>query len=92
MRIARYEFEHPTQVSRLAVNVFEQEVGKDVPAAEDALRGQKGFIVTEERVAATNVYKTLGFYPTREEALARADAYAAELAGHRWTRRVAATA
>jgi hypothetical protein len=43
-----------------------------------------GFLVTEERIGARTVFSTLGFLPTRDEAIARLRARADELAQQRY--------
>ena len=92
MRVAQEEFTHPSQVSRYRLSVFQQEVGKDVPAADDALRGKTGFLVTEERIGSTVVFNTLGFFLDREEALACLRERAHELGSQRWQPAAAAVA
>jgi hypothetical protein len=68
---------HPTQASRVRLRVFEK-------PAEPTVTGmgpdRAGFLVTEERIGARTVVNTLGFLPTREEALAQLRARASELA------------
>jgi hypothetical protein len=71
MRIHQEEFEHPTQASRVVLNVYEQQVAKDMVAADDGVRGVSGYLVTEDRLGSSRVVATLGFFKTREEALAR---------------------
>jgi hypothetical protein len=84
MRIHQERYEHPTQGSSVFLNVYEQEVPADSPAAEQALRGKKGFLVTEDRVGSSRVVSTLGFYDTREDALAAVHARGARLGRQSW--------
>lgn len=73
------ELVHPTQASRVRLRVFQQ-----LPGGHDVAGlgpHQAGFLVTEERIGARIVFATLGYDPTREEALERLRARAAELAG-----------
>jgi hypothetical protein len=54
MRLEHAEYQHPTQASRVGLNVFEQPAG--------------GFLVTEEWKGTATVVKTLGFFDAREAA------------------------
>jgi hypothetical protein len=72
MRLLHQEYQHPTQVSRVGLSVFEQPEG--------------GFLVTEERQGTTTVVKTLGLFDAREAALERAQRRESELQGQRYTR------
>ena len=69
-------FVHPTQASRVRLRVFEKP-----PEVVVAGMGpdQPGYLVTEERIGARTVFNTLGFLPTREEALSRLRERAGEL-------------
>jgi hypothetical protein len=84
MRIHQEEFEHPTQATRVLLNVYEQQVARDVVAADDEVRGVSGFLVTEDRLGASRVVATLGFFKTREEALGRVRERADDLKGQRY--------
>ncbi len=53
MTVLSEEFRHPTQVSRVRLNVYQQ---------------PEGFLVTEERLGSAKVVGTLGLVATREEA------------------------
>ena len=90
MRVHQEEYEHPTQASLVRLAVFEQK-----PAPSDGVPGllprEPGFLLTEERLGSSKVVATLGFFPTRDEALSRLSARAAELEGQLY-RRVAASA
>jgi len=66
----REEFEHPTQASRVRLNVYEQPEG--------------GYLVTEDRIGTVTVVATLGAYDDREAAVARAAARADELRRQRY--------
>jgi len=70
MRILHRVLAHPTQASRVSLNVFEQPQG--------------GFLVTEDRHGSVTVVRTLGFYEAREQALAAAERRAAELEAQRY--------
>ncbi len=72
MRLRHEEYEHPTQVGRVGLSVFEQPGG--------------GFLVTEERGGTATVVKTLGLFEHRELALERARARETELQAQRYTR------
>jgi len=71
MLILHRELAHPTQASRVLLNVFEQPQG--------------GFLVTEHRRGSVTVVRTLGCYDEREPALAAAERRAAELVAQRYT-------
>jgi hypothetical protein len=72
VRLLHEEFEHPTQVGRVGLSVFEQ------PG--------EGFLVTEERGGTATVIKTLGLFERRELALERVGARATELQAQRYTK------
>jgi hypothetical protein len=78
MRVHQEDYEHPTQATRLRLAVFEQK-----PPETEAVQGlappESGFLVTEERLGAGKVVATLGFFPSREEALAQLHARSQEL-------------
>jgi hypothetical protein len=76
------ELFHPTQASRVRLRVFEQ-----VPGGHDVAGlgpHQAGFLVTEERIGARTVFATLGYDPTREEAVQRVRTRAAELVSQQY--------
>jgi hypothetical protein len=85
MRIHQEDYEHPTQASRVRLAVFEQK-----PAGNENVLGlmprEPGFLVTEERLGSSKVVATLGFFPTREEAMARLQSRARELEGQLYRR------
>ena len=54
MTVLSEEFRHPTQVSRVRLNVYQQ---------------PEGFLVTEERLGSARVVATLGLVRSREDAL-----------------------
>lgn len=72
---------HPTQASRVRLRVFEK---PPEPIVAGMGPDQAGFLVTEERIGSRTVVNTLGFLPTKEEALARMRARAGELAQQRY--------
>jgi hypothetical protein len=67
MRLQHQELEHPTQASRLRLNLYRYD-----PPPEQHVAGlmppQKGFHVTEERVGTTTVVNSLGFFAEEHEA------------------------
>ena len=67
MRLTRLELEHPTQASRVALNLYEQAPAPNPPGI-DTPSENGGFLVTEERIGTTTVIKSLGFFETREAA------------------------
>jgi len=69
------ELSHPTQASRVRLRVFEQD---------------GGFLVTEERIGTTTVFKTLGLFDARPAAEARLRARVDELSRQRYRRAPAA--
>jgi hypothetical protein len=81
MRLLREEYEHPSQASRVRLNVYEYQ-----PEARVAGLGptERGYLVTEDRVGTVTVVSALGFFPTQEEALARARARGDELQAQRY--------
>lgn len=72
---------HPSQASRVRLRVFHRQ---PEPAVAGMGPDQPGFLVTEERIGSRTVVSTLGFLPTREEALARVRSRAGELAQQRY--------
>jgi hypothetical protein len=70
MRLQRLELEHPTQASRVALNLYEQPAAPNPPGI-DTPSENGGFLVTEERMGATTVISSLGFFETREAAQER---------------------
>jgi hypothetical protein len=70
MRLFQQELDHPTQASRVRVNVFEQPEG--------------GWLVTEDRSGTATVIKTLGLFDDREAALAAARRQVDELTRQRY--------
>lgn len=71
MSVTTREFAHPHQASRVRLRVYEPETG--------------GYLVTEERLGAWKVVRTLGLFDKREEAEGRLEARAGELVGQRYT-------
>ena len=67
MRLRREELEHPTQASRVAVNLFDQPPAPNPPGI-DTPSENGGFLLTEDRIGATTVIKSLGFFDNREAA------------------------
>ena len=78
MLIQREEFAHPTQASRVRLNVFEQPAGG---SPVEGLPDEGGFLVTEERIGTVTVVSTLGFFGDKDSAQARLRERGAELQG-----------
>jgi hypothetical protein len=70
MKAFEQTLEHPTQASRVRLNVFALPEG--------------GFLVTEDRIGAATVVATLGLFDARDAALERARSRAAELEAQRY--------
>jgi hypothetical protein len=71
-------FEHPTQVSRVRINVYDEPPAPNAPGI-DTPTTSGGYLVTEERIGTTKVIATLGFFDRKEDAVARARARAEQL-------------
>ena len=76
MLIAKEEYSHPTQASRVILSVFEEKAGG---SPVEGLPDEAGFLVTESWLGASKVVKTLGFFDGRESALARMKSRGQEL-------------
>jgi hypothetical protein len=70
MRLQRVELEHPTQASRVALNLYEQPPAPNPPGI-DTPSENGGYLVTEERIGAGTVISSLGLFDTREAAQER---------------------
>ncbi len=70
MLLQRLELEHPTQASRVALNLYEQPSGPNPPGI-DTPSENGGFLVTEERSGVTKVVSSLGLFDAREAAQER---------------------
>ena len=66
--VRREELEHPTQVSRLRLNLYELPPSTD-GAVDGMPSGARGYLLTEDRMGSTTVVATLGLFTDREEAL-----------------------
>lgn len=77
----REEFEHPSQASRVRLNIYDYQ-----PEAQVAGMGPRepGFLVTEDRVGTTTVVSSLGYFPKQEDAYATVRARARELQAQRY--------
>ena len=71
MMLMQEEFEHPTQVSRARLRIFQ------LP---------EGFLVTEERQGVTTVFSTLGLFDGRAAAEACLRGRAEQLQAQRYRR------
>jgi hypothetical protein len=78
MLLQRVLLEHPTQASRLALNLYEQPPAPNPPGI-DTPSENGGFLLTEERIGTTTVISSLGFFETREAAQERLRKRAEEL-------------
>jgi hypothetical protein len=83
MRIQNHELQHPTQASRLRLNLYRYD-----PPSEQGVAGlmppQAGFLVTEERVGTSTVVKSLGFSADEHEARQLFQRRQQELAQQGW--------
>ncbi len=70
MLLQRLELEHPTQASRVALNLYEQPPAPNPPGI-DTPSENGGFLVTEERLGVTKVVSSLGLFDTGEAAQER---------------------
>ena len=77
MLVHREVYEHPTQASRVRLNVYDYQPGPESVAGLGPR--ERGFMVTEDRAGAVTVVSSLGFFATREEALERVRRRAEEL-------------
>ena len=83
MLIFQESYEHPTQASRVRINVYEEPPMPNPPGI-DTPTTRGGFLVTEDRIGSTTVIATLGFFDRREDAIARARRRADELKAQRY--------
>ena len=83
MLILQETYEHPTQASRVRINVYEQPPMANPPGI-DLPTTAGGYLVTEDRIGTTTVVATLGFFDRKEDALARARRRADELTAQRY--------
>lgn len=84
MRLQRLELEHPTQASRVALNLYDQPPAANPPGI-DTPSENGGFLVTEERIGVTTVISSLGFFDSREAAQERFRRRAEELRLQRYS-------
>lgn len=83
MRLQREELEHPTQASRVALNLYELAPARNPPGI-DTPSESGGYLVTEERIGANTVISSLGLFDTREAAQERFRRRIEELKGQRY--------
>jgi hypothetical protein len=83
MRVMRLELEHPTQASRVALNLYEQAPAPNPPGIDTASENG-GFLVTEERIGVTTVVNSLGLFASRNAAEERFRSRAEELRRQRY--------
>jgi hypothetical protein len=83
MRLLQQEYQHPTQVSRLRLNLY-----RYAPPSEERVAGmmpdQDGFHLTEDRVGAGTVVASLGFFAEEQQARETFTRRAEELARQGW--------
>jgi hypothetical protein len=83
MRILQQEYEHPTQASRLRLNLY-----RYAPPAQQAVAGllpdQGGYHLTEDRIGAGTVVAGLGFFADERQARERFARRAEQLARQGW--------
>ena len=78
MLLERVELEHPTQASRVGLNLYELSPAPNPPGI-DTPSESGGFLVTEERIGVTKVISSLGLFESREAAQERFRMRAEEL-------------
>jgi hypothetical protein len=83
MLLSQETYEHPTQASRVRINVYEEPPMPNPPGI-DTPTTRGGFLVTEDRIGSTTVIATLGFFDRREDAIAGARRRADELKAQRY--------
>jgi hypothetical protein len=81
MLVFQETYEHPSQASRVRLNVYEYEPESQVAGMAPP---EPGFMVTEDRVGTVTVVSTLGFFPTQDQAFAAFRARANELQAQRY--------
>jgi hypothetical protein len=86
MQIHKEELQHPTQASRVRLNVFEVPPAPNVYGM-DALARKGHYLVTEDRIGTTTVVATLGTFASRDDALGRLRRRADELKAQHYTPR-----
>ena len=79
----REEYEHPTQASRVRLNIYPQEPPSEPPVAGLGPRAP-GYLLTEDRVGTVTVVSSLGYFPSRDEAMDRLRRRADELIRQRY--------
>jgi hypothetical protein len=78
MLLLQETFQHPTQASRVRINVYEEPPMPNPPGIDTPTTGG-GYLVTEERIGTTKVIATLGFFDRKEDALVKAQRRIEEL-------------
>ena len=81
MLLLREEYEHPSQASRVRLNVYEYQPDTQVAGMGPT---EPGFLVTEDRVGTSTVVSSLGYFPKKEDAFATVRARARELQAQRY--------
>jgi hypothetical protein len=81
VRLLQEVYEHPSQASRVRINVYDYQPESTVAGLGPR---EPGFMVTEDRVGTVTVVATLGFFEGREKAFEAARARARELQAQRY--------
>lgn len=79
MKIRQHEFAHPTQASRVRLNLFRVQDDPSPVYGLNTVRKEAPFLLTEDRVGVTTVVATLGAFATEQEADAVLQRRAVEL-------------
>jgi hypothetical protein len=81
VRLLQQVYEHPSQASRIRINVYDYQPESTVAGLGPR---EPGYMVTEDRVGTVTVVATLGFFADREKAFEAARARARELESQRY--------
>lgn len=81
MLLLQETYEHPSQASRVRLNVYKYKPESSVAGLAPR---EEGFMVTEDRVGTTTVVSSLGYFPAQERAFAVFRARANELQAQRY--------
>ena len=81
MLLHREQYEHPSQASRIRLNVYDYQPESPVAGLGPS---EPGYVVTEDRIGTVTVVATLGFFADREKAMEAARSRARELQAQRY--------
>ena len=81
MLLHREEYVHPSQASRVRINVYDYQ--PESPVAGLGPR-ERGYAVTEDRVGTVTVVASLGYFEEREKAFEAARSRGRELQAQRY--------